>query len=87
MINQSTFTEKPMLLFLDIWYNATNISASQSMAAIIMIIAIWLLSACASNIIKILFLKLQQLFRQFVGATWPGTIRFVQLILHVFLLQ
>ncbi|CAH0170634.1 hypothetical protein SRABI36_01251 [Pedobacter sp. Bi36] len=44
MINQSTFTEKLMWLFLDIWYNAANINASQSMAAIIMIIAIWLLS-------------------------------------------
>jgi len=56
MINQSTFTVKPMLLFLDIWYNAVNIRASHNMAAIIMIIAIWLLSTCAINIIKMLFL-------------------------------
>lgn len=40
MINQSTFTEKPILVFLDIWYNAVNISASHNKAATIMIIAI-----------------------------------------------
>ena len=40
MINQSTLTEKSMLLFLEMWYNAVNMSASQSMAATMMKIAI-----------------------------------------------
>jgi 5,10-methylene-tetrahydrofolate dehydrogenase/methenyl tetrahydrofolate cyclohydrolase len=44
MINQSAFTGKPMLLFLEMWYTAANINASQSMAVTMIMIAIWLLS-------------------------------------------